>query len=102
MGQGWGNGILGIWLTITPFFVAYPEFYAWNNFIAGIIIGIPGLSMIDVKLWQGWLFFWLGIWLIISSFIPGLHQGTGVYFNNIICGIIAMTTAFGAYLVHRV
>jgi hypothetical protein len=94
--RGWINGILGIWLFITPFFGASTGFYAGNDFIVGLIVGLVGLSMVGVKGWQGWLSAIVGLWLIISAFIPGLHLGSGVYANNLICGILGMIAGFAA------
>jgi hypothetical protein len=52
--------------------------------------------MVGVKGWQGWLSAIVGLWLIISAFIPGLHLGSGVYANNLICGILGMIAGFAA------
>jgi hypothetical protein len=102
MRRGWIIGMLGVWLLLQPFFAQYPAFSAWwNTFFVGIVIGGIGLSMINVKHWQGWISVWLSIWLIISSFIPLLHHGNGFYFNNFFCGLIALTAGFGTYLIPR-
>jgi len=96
MWQGWVNGILGIWLIITAFFGASRAFYAWDNFIVGIIIAICGFSMLNVRSWQGTVSIIVGIWLIISAFIPQLHYGAGVYWNDIISGVVALIAGFAA------
>lgn len=99
--RGWIIGILGVWLFILPFFAEYPAFSAWwNTFLVGIVIVGIGLSMVNIKHWQGWISVWLGLWLILSSFLPILHHGTGFYINNIICGIIGMIAGFGTYYIN--
>jgi hypothetical protein len=94
MWQGWITGLLGVWLVISTFFGLDRAFYAWNDFIVGLIIGILGLTMAKATAWQGWLAVALGVWLIIASFIPGLQEGTGLYVNNIISGVVGMIAGF--------
>jgi hypothetical protein len=44
-GWSWANVILGIWLIISPFVLAYATTIAvWNNVILGIIILIVGVT----------------------------------------------------------
>jgi hypothetical protein len=46
----WLNGLLAIWLIISPFVLGYVNPAAiWNNVILGIIIGIVALSSVAMK-----------------------------------------------------
>ena len=81
--------IIGSWLIVVPFFGGTWAFYGWNNFLAGIYIVIMGIVLSVSRLL--WLSAWcmgLGIWMVISSFIPGLRFGVGVYWNEITSGIV--------------
>lgn len=96
MWQGWVNGILGVWLFITPFFYFLPSTYAWHNFIVGIVIGLSGFSMSRVRQWEGVLSIVVGVWLIVSTFILALRVFPGVYYNNMITGFLAAIAGFSA------
>ncbi|HLV32677.1 MAG TPA: SPW repeat protein [Chitinispirillaceae bacterium] len=96
MWQGWVNGILGVWLFITPFFYFTPSTYAWHNFIVGLVIGFCGFSMSRVRQWEGVLSILVGLWLVISTFIPVLRMYPGVYYNNMITGALAAIAGFSA------
>ena len=92
--------IIAIWLIIVPFFGAMWAFYGWNNFIAGIYIVIMGVVLSVSRL--VWLSAWamlLGIWMVISSFIPALRHGVGVYWNEITTGIVLGIGALAGIIV---
>jgi len=41
-------------------------------------------------MWQDWLNFILGLWLIVSGFIPSLLTGSGNLWNHLIVGILIL------------
>ena len=94
--MGWINGILGLWLIIAPFVRMGSAGYFWANLVVGILVAIFGFSMLRGKPSQGWISGVLGIWMVISAFIPALLQGTGVYWNDIIIGVIIAIVGFSA------
>ncbi len=80
--------LLGIWSILVPFFGSTRAFYTWNNFISGIVLSVSGLILSNKQLLNGFAAAVTGFWLIISSYIPPLQLGIGVFWNNIITGII--------------
>lgn len=44
--------------------------------------------------WQGWTAGLLGVWLVVAAFIPGLREGTGLLWNNLLVGIVVALAAF--------
>ncbi len=87
MWTGWVVGILGIWMIISPFLGFGAMGYAWIDWVVGVICAILGFASVGARPWQGWLTGIVGVWLFIAGFIPGLHQGAGVYWNDILVGI---------------
>lgn len=96
MWQGWVNGFLGVWLFITPFFYFSPQVYSWHNFLFGIIIGFIGISMMRFTQWEGILSVIVGIWLIISTFVLPFVMYPGIFYNNMITGVLAAIAGFSA------
>lgn len=45
VGLSWINAVLGLWLIISPFVLAFTSLYAiWTNLILGLIIGILSIA----------------------------------------------------------
>ncbi|MEJ2184736.1 MAG: hypothetical protein P8Z36_02255 [Gemmatimonadota bacterium] len=104
MWNGWVIGILGIWTGIIPFFSATPAFYSWSNWIVGIITAVLGFSMLARRPAQGWITGVVGIWLFIAGFIQSLLMGSGLWWNNVIVGLVFLIFGFsgaGGAVQHR-
>ncbi|HET7584588.1 MAG TPA: SPW repeat protein [Gemmatimonadaceae bacterium] len=99
--SGWITGILGIWMVIVPFLGFEPMGNAWNDWIVGVIVAIAGFSMARARPWQGWIAGIVGVWLFIAGFVPGLREGVGLYWNDILVGITFIVTGFAAAAVSR-
>jgi hypothetical protein len=87
----WLNILLGIWVIVSPFALAFGLFprAMWNNVATGAAIVILGIIRTGAPRQPGWS--WsnaiLGIWLIISPFVLAFAMPVA-FWNNIILGII--------------
>lgn len=102
------NGLLGLWLIVTPFVLEAPTSDFWNDVIVGTAIvflagsnyyreteqqpmstGVAGFNLS------------LGVWLIIAPFVFGIR---GVLlWNDVIVGIIVASLAgYNAYVASRI
>jgi SPW repeat len=92
-GSSWVNILLGIWVIVSPFVLAFHSPKAvWSNVITGAVIGI--LALIRWSMHQpgwSWLNLILGIWLVISPFV--LFASGVAMWNNVIVGIIIAASA---------
>lgn len=94
----WVNIILGIWVLISPFVLAFtfPR-SIWNNVATGIVVGILAIIRLSTREQPGWS--WvnvvLGIWLIISPFVLAFATGAALW-NNVILGIIIAAIALSS------
>jgi hypothetical protein len=93
--SSWLNILLGIWVIISPFVLAFPSPKAmWSNVATGIVVGILAIVRSSVRNQPGWS--WinviLGIWLILSPFVFGVVSGAALW-NNVILGIIIAAIA---------
>ncbi len=92
-GSSWVNILLGIWVIISPFVLAFhsPK-GVWSNVITGVIVGI--LALVRWSMHQtgwSWLNIILAVWLVISPFV--LFLGNAAMWNNVILGIIIAALA---------
>jgi hypothetical protein len=90
--------LAGIWLIISPFFLAYANAprATSNDVILGIIIA----SLAAVRFfgayeqaWLSWINVLLGIWVLISPWALGYQTVPAPLWNNVILGIIVIILA---------
>ena len=90
-GAPWLNVLLGIWVIISPFVLAFGPSSAaiWNNVATGGAVAILALISTSMPRQPGWSWtnMLLGIWLLVSPFALGL-AGATMLWNNVILGII--------------
>ncbi len=92
----WLNILLGIWVIVSPFALAFGLFprALWNNVATGAAIVILGIIRAGVPQQSGWS--WanaiLGIWLIISPFVLAFAMPIALW-NNVILGILVAIVA---------
>ncbi len=87
-------GTLGIWLLVSSVLFQSIQANITNLIIVGIISAISGLTLTVKKSIEGWIGAVLGIWLIISAFIPSLEIIPCKYCNAFISGIIFILIGF--------
>jgi len=80
--------ILGIWLMISAILLQAAEANIINFLIVGIISAIAGFTLTVKKRGEGWTGAILGLWLIISAFIPLIETLPCKYCNNFLIGTI--------------
>ena len=85
---------LGIWLILSTIFLRTSNAYVLNFLAVGIIAAISGLTLTVKKTIEGWTGAVLGIWLIISAFIPVFEATPCKYCNAIIIGAIFIVIGF--------
>ncbi len=96
--KGWTILILSIWLIIASFIPAIIGSKVANLtdfLIVGLVILIAGIFMLKTSKVGGWIELIVGIWLVISAFIPPIiGSKVGALVNGLIFGIIALIFAF--------
>lgn len=95
------NVLIGLWLIIAPFALAYESSQGyWNDIIVGILIGAFALMRFMGAFraaWLSWINVLLGIWLIIAPFALGYATARS-HWNDVIVGIIvAVLAAWSAF-----
>lgn len=100
------NMILGFWITILPMLIGYGfnsnsvNVVSWNFSLTGIgVIVLSFLSLKYLKAWCEWLSLAAGAWLMLSPWLLGYVDNTGLLLNSLILGFIIM--ACSAQLIPR-
>jgi hypothetical protein len=83
----WITTLIGFWIVLSAFLGFGAQGYAWNDLLAGAVAFVAGAALIKEWAWEGWTVVILGAWMVIASFISGLHVGGGVYWNNLLVGV---------------
>ena len=91
-------GLLGIWLIVASLWRFAVPVEMWSNLITGVIVALLGFSLSGDTVHR-WLSGIAGLWLIVSSFIPGLHAGIPLLVNNIIVGAVLIFAGFSVHAV---
>lgn len=95
--SSWVNILLGIWVLISPFVLAFELTTAtWNNIVTGFVVGVLALIQLSAPNQTGWsrINVLAGVWLVMSPFALGFFSVDGLW-NNVIVGIIIAAFSLG-------
>ncbi len=87
-------GVIGIWLLVSAILLQSDTANTMNLIIVGIISAISGFTLTLEKSIESWIGAALGLWLIISAFIPSLENVPYKYCNAFAVGIIFILVGF--------
>lgn len=94
--QDWASLMLGAWLAISPWVLAYSErdYATWNAVAIGVAIVAYALIEIDIpKPWEEWVNLALGIWLMASPLVLGFHGESSAAWNALFVGMVVVLLA---------
>lgn len=93
-GSRWTVGLLGLWIAVSAFLGFGSEAHLWNDLLVGLVILTAGFPLKVESRWEGWTAGVLGLWLVVAAFVPGLREGTGLLWNNLLVGLVVALAAF--------
>jgi hypothetical protein len=85
------NLVLGLWLAISPWALAYMTEArpAWNALIIGVIIAVAAAAaLIAFHKWEEWVNVGLAVWLIVAPFTLEFATHAVAMWNHIIVGLL--------------
>ncbi|MGV7208456.1 SPW repeat protein [Oxalobacteraceae bacterium A2-2] len=88
--------LLGVWLFITPWVLAYPipSPEAWNAFIAGAaIVILAGFDLYKTYFWAVVLNLLLGLWVAVSPWVLQVQDERNLLWNELGVGLAVMALA---------
>jgi hypothetical protein len=101
------NVVLGIWLAVSPFALAFTGTGAalWNDIIVGaavIILGLVRQSRTEQSTWASWLNVVLGAWLVVAPYALGYSGVMYALWNDIVVGLgIIVLAAWSLFETHE-
>ena len=100
------NVLLGVWLIISPFVLAFHHLLpaVWNNVAVGIVIGV--FALIRTSGGHGepgwsWCNTLLGLWLVASPWVLGFATIATAMANSVVVGGVIALFAFISALTAR-
>ncbi len=94
LGTRWTAGILGVWLVVAATLGLGAHANMWNDLLVGMVVGFTSFSIgVESKL-EGWTVGLSALWLMAAAFIPALHVGAGLIWNDVLMGILLAGAAF--------
>lgn len=100
-GTRWTVGLLGLWIAVAAFLGFGSQGHLWNDLLVGLATLTAGFPLIAESKWEGWTAGVLGLWLVVAAFIPGLREGTGLLWNNLLVGLGVVLAAVVPPRKHR-
>jgi len=95
--QDLGNIVLGAWLFVSPWAMAYEATMrnaALNAHIVGLAIVIfAAVAVYIPRAWEEWINVLLGLWAIASPWALGFSAERNIAMNAIIVGILVVALA---------
>jgi len=95
--QDWINLILGVWLFLSPWLLAYTGtsmVASWNAWILGVALVVFSAIAVSIpQIWEEVVNILIGIWMIISPWVLGFTGTRNAEANAVIVGIIAIVFA---------
>lgn len=100
--QDWVMLVFGIWMLVSPFWMAgyasHASMAAGNAYILGIlVIGFAWAALATANRWEERVELVLGVWLIIAPFVLRFWTGEhGAGVNSLVLGILIALDAIWA------
>jgi hypothetical protein len=98
------NVLLGIWLVVSPWVLAYVDetMAAWNAAVIGVVIALAAMSaLVAYEKWEEWITAALAAWLIASPYVLGFGGMQAAAWNHLavglLVGILALWRAMTAH-----
>jgi len=73
--QDWLNLLLGIWLCVSPWALHFTDDGMATNNVVGVgflVIVAEVFTFSALRVWEEWINFGLGAWLIVSAWVLGV------------------------------
>jgi hypothetical protein len=98
------NLVLGLWLIISPWVLAYTAqtTAAWTAHAVGVVILVmAALALYAFHTWEEWINVALAAWLIVSPWLLGYSAVQAATWNQIVVGLAVGVLALWSAAVER-
>jgi hypothetical protein len=93
--QDAANGLLGLWLIVSPWVLAYADAMpAWNAAVTGAVIAIAAATaLMAFHKWEEWITAAMAGWLIVSPWLLGFSGMEAATWNQVGVGALVAVLA---------
>lgn len=88
--RGWMIAALGAWFLIAGWAPFDRVAEMWNDFWTGAFVVLLGFSLLRLLPLHAFVVTTVGLWMIISTFMPHFHAGVAIVVNNTLTGLFAI------------
>jgi hypothetical protein len=89
----WIVGIVGFLFAVTAFLPIAASTHIWTAVVLGTIVGTVGLAAVRRAPWAGALTAFVGLWMLVASFVGGVQTGVGHFWLNLLTGLVVVALA---------
>ncbi|MFQ5830087.1 MAG: SPW repeat protein [Candidatus Methylomirabilia bacterium] len=93
----WTNVVLGLWLIVAPFALAYSGVTTavYEDVILGIVIAALALwqavgAQTPLMASASWIVATGGLWVLVAPFLLGYSNTTAAVYNDVIVGLVVL------------
>lgn len=101
--QDWVQLLLGAWLFVSLWLLGYTEIRSASanaHLIGAALVVFAIIALYAPKVWEEWISFVLGLWLIISPWFMGFSQAASATQNAVLVGIASIALALWVMVEH--
>lgn len=93
----WTVGVAGLLFAVSGFLPFTASAHVWTAVVLGAIVGAVGLAAARTASWGGALVAFLGLWMLVASFVGGVQTGVGHFWLNLLTGLVVVGLAMFAH-----
>ena len=86
--------LIGGWLIFVSFFNLTSKQLSYHDVLIGIIVTVLGIAKYSLKNAKGAVLTFIGFWMIIAAYIPGMLTSSVGSLNNLTAGIFIAAIGF--------
>jgi hypothetical protein len=97
--QDWTNLLLGVWMLVAPWVIGRDAGGAVlvNYYVVGFaVIAFAIAALSAFRIWEEWVNFVLGTWLLVSPWFLGISASSAIGLNALLIGIFVIVCAGSA------
>ena len=93
----WTVGVAGLLFAVSGFLPFTASAHVWTAIVLGAVVGAVGFSAARTRSWAGALTAFVGLWMLVASFVGGVQTGVGHFWLNLLTGLVVVGLAAFAH-----
>ena len=89
----WIVGVAGLLFAVSGFLPFAASAHVWTAIVLGAVVGAVGFAAARTASWAGALTAFVGLWMLVASFVGGVQTGVGHFWLNLLTGLVVVGLA---------